>query len=103
MEMSKMPESSKTAMLNCICSTCKAYEDCLSSSDMEKMKAFCTTGNAMETMKSVCMISDDSEGCMENAKMGSSCIDNMKTEECVCTDCPVADEFQLNDSMFCKG
>ncbi len=101
--MMKMPESSKMAMMNCMCDTCKSYDECMSSSTMANMKAFCTMGDAMENMKDMCMMVDDKEECMDEMKMESKCMENMKMDDCVCKECPVAEEFELNDMMYCKG
>ena len=100
--MMKMPESSKMAMMKCMCDSCKAYDDCLSKATMANMKAFCATGGAMDNMKVACTMTEEKDECMDEMKMENKCMDKIKMEDCVCKECPVAEEFELNDMMFCK-
>lgn len=41
----KMPEA---VMMKCICNSCESFEKCISTGTMKNMKAFCSTGDAME-------------------------------------------------------
>lgn len=95
----KMPEI-ETAMMKCICNSCKSYEECMSMKTMKTMKAFCSTGVTMESMKkSDCMEMENMEHCMETMK--EECMETMK-EDCMCQECPVAEEYQLSDMIYCK-
>lgn len=138
MKMMKMPET-ETAMMKCICNSCKSYEECMSIGTMKNMKAFCSTGATMEVMKEKCMDMGLMEKCMDTKQkkmtmkdasdmtmdnctdmdLKENCkdmdcndmtmnkkdmeMDCMEMDDCVCKECPVAEEYQLNDMMYCKG
>lgn len=96
----KMPET-ESVMMKCICNSCESFEKCISTGTMKNMKAFCSTGDAMEAMKEKCM---DTK---KEVNMRDSCSSNMgdciSMEDCVCQECPVSDEYQLTDKMYCTG
>ncbi len=59
-------------MTRCICPNCPTYNDCMTAG---KQALFCSRG------KSSCQI--DSNGC-------------------ICGECPVADQYRLNDLYYCE-
>jgi hypothetical protein len=95
----KMPET-EHVMMKCICNSCNSFEKCISTGTMKNMKAFCSSGDAMEDMKEKCMDT-------KHKDIESSCTDEMgeciSVDDCVCQECPVSDEYQLTDKMYCTG
>ncbi len=89
----KMPETD-TIMMKCICNTCESYDSCLNAAKMNDIKAFCSKTAAMT--KSDC---SEKNVCMDDTQM-NSCLTTM--DECVCTECPVSEEYGLSDQMYCK-
>ena len=58
--------------VKCVCDGCPTYDDCM---EEKKQKLFCASG------KTECQLN----------KQG-----------CICGECPISSEFQLNDWYFCE-